>query len=217
MARPPYRAEQRDQIFACFVNAASEIMDEEGVENLTLRKVAQRAGYNSATLYNYFKDLDHLIIYASMKYFQAYNEGLAGYMSEGGDPYTRFCKVWTFFCNTAFEHPHAFFNLFYGRYSSDIEQVIRRYYRVFPSELEKLDDEGRELVFLGDLKQRNLTLLRPLVEAGLLPADQAEVDNEIMLCCFKELLSVKIQRGETVDNHTLCQRQLTYIRAILRQ
>ena len=45
MARPPYKAEQRNQIFACFVNAASEIMENEGMAELTLRKVAKKAGY----------------------------------------------------------------------------------------------------------------------------------------------------------------------------
>ena len=45
MARPPYRAEQRNQIFACFINAASELMENEGMESLTLRRVAKRAGY----------------------------------------------------------------------------------------------------------------------------------------------------------------------------
>ncbi len=33
-------------------------MVKEGMEAITLRKVADLAGYNGATLYNYFKDLD---------------------------------------------------------------------------------------------------------------------------------------------------------------
>lgn len=217
MARPPYRAEQRDQIFACFVNAASEIMDEEGVENLTLRKVAQRAGYNSATLYNYFKDLDHLIIYASMKYFQAYNERLTAYMAEGKEPYSRFISIWEFFCATAFRHPHAFFNLFYGKYSSEMDQIIQRYYRVFPEELEELDSRVQEMVFHGALIERNRSILQPLVEAGLLTQEQAEIGNEIMLCCFKELLYQKMQHGDGLDNAVLIDRQITYIHAILRR
>lgn len=38
-----------------FVDATAEIIEEEGVENVTIRKVADRAGYNSATIYNYFQ------------------------------------------------------------------------------------------------------------------------------------------------------------------
>ncbi|MDX5609295.1 TetR/AcrR family transcriptional regulator, partial [Clostridioides difficile] len=43
-----------------FIEAAQNIMENEGIENITLRKVADMAGYNSSTLYKYFKNLDHL-------------------------------------------------------------------------------------------------------------------------------------------------------------
>ena len=217
MARPPYKAEQRNQIFACFVNAASEIMDQEGMEGLTLRKVAQKAGYNSATLYNYFKDLDHLIMYASMKYFQAYNENLAIYMTELKDPYLRFISIWEFFCDTAFRHPHAFYNLFYGRYSAEVEDIIRSYYRVFPEELGEMDENVREMLSHGALPERNMSILRPLVQEGFLTEEQAPIFNEIMLCCFKELLVQKMNQGDALDNAKLVDRQVLYIHTILRR
>lgn len=217
MARPPYKAEQRNQIFACFVNAANEIMDTEGMQALTLRKVAQRAGYNSATLYNYFKDLDHLIMYASMKYFQAYNQNLALYMSEMKDPYLRFISIWEFFCDTAFRYPHAFYNLFYGKYSGEVEEIIKSYYGVFPEELGELDATVQDMLSHGALPERNMSILKPLVEQGLLSEEQAPVFNEIMLCCFKELLSQKMQRGDALDSAALIEKQITYIHAILRR
>ena len=37
-----------------FVEAAKKIIQEEGIDGVTLRKVAKGAGYNGATLYNYF-------------------------------------------------------------------------------------------------------------------------------------------------------------------
>ena len=77
MARPPYQAEQKDWIFARFINAAAEIMEEEGVESLTLRKVSGRAGYNSATLYNYFNDLEHLVACASVRWLLACWENMS--------------------------------------------------------------------------------------------------------------------------------------------
>ena len=217
MARPPYKAEQRNQIFACFVNAASEILDKEGMEGLTLRKVAQKAGYNSATLYNYFHDLDHLIMYASMGYFHTYIEKLAVCIDRVRDPYQRFFSTWKFFCTSAFEYPHAFYNLFYGRYSGEVEEIIRGYYRVFPEKLAGMDETVRDMLFYGVLADRNMGLLRPLVEAGCLTEEQAPVFNEIMLSCFKELLMQKMSQGDGLDNAALVDKQIGYIHAILRQ
>ena len=44
-----------------FVDATAEIIEEEGLENVTIRKVADKAGYNSATIYNYFSEISHLL------------------------------------------------------------------------------------------------------------------------------------------------------------
>ena len=46
------REQKRKRVMAYFINATIELMEEIGIENLTIRKVAERAKYNSATLYN---------------------------------------------------------------------------------------------------------------------------------------------------------------------
>jgi len=217
MARPPYKAEQRNQIFACFVNAAHEIMDAEGMEGLTLRRVSQRAGYNSATLYNYFKDLEHLTMYASMKYFQVYNQNLAAHVAGLEDSFGRFLSNWEFFCVSAFQHPHAFYNLFYGKYSGEMSEIIHNYYQVFPEELGEMDASALNMLFQGARQDRNMPLLRPLITEGCLTEEQAPIFNDIMLYCLKELLHQKMQLGGELDNSTLVERQMTYIRALLRR
>lgn len=217
MARPPYRAEQRNQIFACFINAASELMENEGMESLTLRRVAKRAGYNSATLYNYFKDLDHLTVYASMKYFEDYNRNLARYLADEQDAFQRFLFMWRFFCASAFRHPHAYYNLFYGKYSGELTEIIHAYYEVFPEELGELDDSVLEMLTCGSLVERNWQMLQPVLEGASLSLEEREAMNEIILYCFKELLTQKIQMGDALDNQTLIERQLSYIHVILRR
>ena len=47
-----------------FIEAAKEIIKGEGIGALTVRNVADRAGYSYATLYNYFKDIRKLIFEA---------------------------------------------------------------------------------------------------------------------------------------------------------
>lgn len=52
---------QMGRMWKYFVDATAEIIEEEGLENVTIRKVADKAGYNSATIYNYFSEVSHLI------------------------------------------------------------------------------------------------------------------------------------------------------------
>ena len=44
-----------------FIQAAMEILRGEGIKDLSVRNVAEKAGYSYATLYNYFKDLNELL------------------------------------------------------------------------------------------------------------------------------------------------------------
>lgn len=217
MARPPYRPDQRNQILACFINAASEIMQSEGMDALTLRRVAHKAGYNSATLYNYFKDLDHLTVYASMKYFEDYNRNLSRYLSDEQDDFQRFLFMWRFFCASAFRHPHAYYNLFYGKYSSELGEIISDYYKVFPDEQGDLDESVLEMLHCGSLTERNWTMLSPVLASTSFTPEEKERINEIILYCFKELLNQKLQQGAELDNQILIERQLDYIHVILRK
>lgn len=215
MARPPYKAEQRNQIFACFVSSASEIMEHEGMEALTLRKVARKAGYNSATLYNYFKDLDHLAMYASMKYFQEYNRNLNLSIADIRDAYPRFLSIWSFFCDSAFRYPYAFYQLFFGKYSGQLEEIIKGYYTVFPEALGELGGSGTDALTAAAIPNHNRRMLLPLVEEGYLTPEQIPVYDDMMVYCFKELLHQKMEQGDALDRASLVERQLGYIKALL--
>jgi len=52
---------KRSRIKAYFLEAAKEVIINEGVESVSVRKVADAAGYSYATLYNYFEDLNELL------------------------------------------------------------------------------------------------------------------------------------------------------------
>ncbi len=61
-----------------FLDAAREMITTEGVENFSVRKVAQKAGYSYATIYHYFKDVEELLAHTkrvmvedTAKYMQA--------------------------------------------------------------------------------------------------------------------------------------------------
>ena len=50
-----------DRVKIHFAKTAQEMIKSDGVESVSVRKVAQRAGYSYATIYNHFKNLDQLL------------------------------------------------------------------------------------------------------------------------------------------------------------
>jgi AcrR family transcriptional regulator len=52
---------QKDRMKKYFIDAAKKILLNEGGANVSVRKVGKATGYSYATIYNYFKNLDHLL------------------------------------------------------------------------------------------------------------------------------------------------------------
>ena len=50
------------RVCSYFVEAAKEIILDEGVESVTVRKVADRAGYAFSTIYKHYRDLEALLL-----------------------------------------------------------------------------------------------------------------------------------------------------------
>ncbi|BDX37578.1 hypothetical protein CYCD_09330 [Tenuifilaceae bacterium CYCD] len=60
---------QEKRMRGYFIQAAKEILKGEGLESMSVRNIADQAGYSYATLYNYFKDVKDLI-FECIKDFQ---------------------------------------------------------------------------------------------------------------------------------------------------
>lgn len=52
-----------------FIDATKEVVKKEGPGEITVKKIADIAGYAPATLYNYFEDLNELMFYAGVDFF----------------------------------------------------------------------------------------------------------------------------------------------------
>ena len=52
---------QRNRMKRYFIDSAKALIEEEGLENLTTKKIGDRAGYSYATIYNYFENFNELI------------------------------------------------------------------------------------------------------------------------------------------------------------
>lgn len=60
---------QEQRMREYFLQATRDILKSEGLKAISVRNIAERAGYSYATLYNYFKDVKDLI-FECVEYFQ---------------------------------------------------------------------------------------------------------------------------------------------------
>lgn len=216
MIRPDKKTIQKRRIMSYFIEAATQIIDEEGIDAVTIRKVADIAGYNSATLYNYFDNLDHLIFFALLKHFKIYVIHLSDYIKDASNALEKYFLIWEFFCYHSFQDPRVYHTLFFKQFNQPLRDMMQEYYSLFPEELEDLSEELEPMLLNQDLKLRNLALLHNCVKEGFLREDDLEELNEMTLLIYESMLQHILTERVEYTPKEATRRTLKYLRMAMK-
>src|ERR1044072_169233 len=99
---------QMARMWQYFVDATAQIIESEGIQNVTIRKIADIAGYNSATIYNYFRELSHLVFFAALKFIKPYIDELSDYMALTNNSLEKYLMAWECACKNSFRQPEIY-------------------------------------------------------------------------------------------------------------
>jgi AcrR family transcriptional regulator len=205
---------QKRRMMGYFIDAAKQIINNNGIEALSARDVADIAGYNSATLYNYFDDLDHLLFYASLSYLKDYADDLRNYVNNIKNPVERYLKIWECYCTHAFNRPKIYNAIFFEKYSTSLNHDIKEYYSIFPEEVGDQEDDLRLMLFGQNIYERNLAVLEPCIKKGIIK--EADVNNiiEMIILVFQGLLTRFIKGQVDYSAEEAVQKTVFYIKQI---
>lgn len=183
------------------------MIDEEGLEHVSIRKIAEKAGFHNSTIYLYFKDLNQLIMLASIKYFREYSHALGEQSQKHLPAKEQFLSIWGLFADSIFKKSHIYYHFFFGKHSDDLRDIMNMYYDIFPEELETFTDEIETMYFGANIKERCLNILKPLLkEDTSVTKDNLLMVNDIIISYCKYLLEQKCSDG-ALDS-TVLKKQL---------
>jgi len=91
-----------------FLEAAKKVVREEGVSELTVKKVADLAGYAPATLYNYFTDVNELLFHTAVAFFGECKEYVLKNAESAKDPKERIIGLATAYSCYFLENPKVY-------------------------------------------------------------------------------------------------------------
>lgn len=203
MGRLKNSPEERNAIMASYINAATEMIDEGGIESVSIRKVSARAGFSSATMYLYFEGLDELIALASIGYLRDYVGELSKYEMEAESPRDTYYRTWEVFAKHTFTRPSIFMHLFFELHSKPLGDIVKEYYSIFPHELDQVSGTMLSMLMAGDMSVRNMRILAPYAESLNMDEKATELANEITVSYYHALLSSAYAKEMTpaeVDN-----------------
>nr|WP_312579962.1 TetR/AcrR family transcriptional regulator [Sedimentibacter sp.] len=206
---------QRKRMITYFVEATSKIIEEEGIEKVTIRGVADIAGYNSATLYNYFEDLDHLIFFASMKYLREYSLELSKIIDSSDDSLKTFFKIWECFCKFSFKKPQIFYNMFFSKHKNKLRDTVNEYYSVFPEDLGENHGVVLSMLKCNTIFERNKIIMNRLVDDNIIKPEDLDMVNRTIIYCYQGILQESIIENEkSVDQ--LIKETMKIIKHLIR-
>lgn len=203
------------RMMSYFIEATREIIDEEGINKVTIRRIADKSGYNSATLYNYFKNLDVLLIYASISYFKDYIEDLRRRVNKVKDPIERYVAIYEVFNDFSFKYPDIYFNMFYGIYNDMLSDIIKEYYLIFPEELEEVDEDLSTILTSVDMYKRDQAITK---EFKCLGFSQEDVDFiiETTIRVHTSYLH-KVVINKNIDKKAHSESFIAYLKELIKR
>lgn len=217
MGRTKYSPGKRNEIVSSFVLATIDVINNEGVDQVSIRRVAARAGYSSATLYLYFEDLNELISLSSMFYLRNYVREIFETGAKDRSTEETYRYTWDAFCRHALNKPDIYLNLFFGPNSESLDEMVSEYYELFPGELEDIPAPLLDMLKAGNLFERTKTVLVPYAKELGLSEEETELANTITVAYFRSLLErASLQELTEEDKQTYTEEFLEGVFFILR-
>jgi AcrR family transcriptional regulator len=98
----------RENLKQIILEAAQEMLIQEGFENISMRKIAEKIEYSPTTIYLYFKDKRELFGYLMAQYFTKLQGVLAEVYDEKDDPITAMKKGIRAYIDCGLQNPNYY-------------------------------------------------------------------------------------------------------------
>lgn len=206
---------QKQRMMRYFIDGASQIIEEEGIGGVTVRKVADLAGYNSATLYNYFQNLDHLVFFASMRFLKEYAQSLPSYVKESANALERYYRIWEAFCFHSFNKPEIYNAIFFTKLDIPLEESIKVFYELYPQDLGEQPQELLPMLLKQNIYDRARTIVEACVKEGFINEEHIAEVNEAVLLIYQGMLTRIINKQVDYSVEEAVEKTMGYIRKII--
>lgn len=115
-----------------------------------------------------------------------------------------------------FKNPNDFYDLFFSRYSLQLNETVTLYHKIFP---DRLKTENKRLIAMlseNDIYKRNMALVKNCLENGYFTnKENAEKINELMILTYSGLLN-KYRETESKEVKLYTDKFMEYLDMIIK-
>ncbi|MDP4095019.1 MAG: TetR/AcrR family transcriptional regulator, partial [Bacillota bacterium] len=178
-------------------DAAKEILVNEGVSNVSVRKVGEVTGYSYATIYNYFKNLDHLLWCTGLEFIQdiigIYDNGFAKARYSVED----LKELFIYYMDYYFSKPNVFRFFFFYQIINPADEIGQEFKR--PS-----------------LEKYIINILEDLAGQNIIKKEEVKIISSLITNAVHGLLLMYFSNKRTVSKDEIKENAVNMIEFLLK-
>lgn len=183
-----------------YIERACQIVKDEGVEAVSIRRMAKEFNCSSTSMYRYFENVEELLYYSYLGYLDEYLEELNAHEKEWKDIWDMHIGIWECYCRAAFRFPQAYNIIFFSAASRNLPMAIKEYYEMFPERINIVSPYLQVMLQSTDLLERDMVMARRCAESGVITMDNAVKMNRLVCLLYKgylkDILDYGLEPGE---------------------
>lgn len=185
-----------------YVVKASEIIKKEGMDAISIRRIARELGCSSASLYRHFENLNELLFFAQLDTLNDYILDLSKREKEWNSIWDVHFGIWRSYATEAFKNPNAFDHIFYRNIKKNLKEALKEYYEMFPNTIVLVSPYLKNMLEIPGYYERDYQICKMLVREGEITEANAKKLNHTICTLFLGFFKYVQENGIEQDDIT---------------
>lgn len=164
--RQPMEQIKRDEIKAMLLSQAEKIVETEGFNKLSIRKLAKQAGYTEGSIYNYFENKQALIRALMKRGFKQLMEGVMVPVAENESVEAQLRQMFARYALNSYRY-HTYYTVIMLSDDPDINRVTNIFSETPPTGLKHLIHMFDSGITRGEFNRVDTTITAQLVWSSI--------------------------------------------------
>lgn len=203
---------QRARAWRYFLDATWDLIQIKGLNKITVREIADRAGYTTSSVYNYFKELSHVKFFAVMRATNPYVKDLPKYLEKGDNIIDKWLYAWECFAKHSYELPDIYFLLYVENLGTIPENLIETYYSIYEHEHVGLSDKVASIMKQHNISLRSSLYIQGAVEEGYIAEEDVEFLAETTMLIWTGMLTNYLNLRNKYSKEEVTKRTMNYVK-----
>jgi len=182
-----------------YINVTYNIIATEGIDAVSIRRLAQQLNCSSASLYRHFDCVEQLIAFASLRFLQPYISEIIPLFNKQGYSIASYFSCWNSFIKYSFESPQVFHYVFFNKYRDMLAHAFDIYYQEIKDDVETIEPSLKPMLNVDSIFFRDRIMLEHCVNKEKVSLSEIETTSNMLIYIYRGMMSILLEGDAGFD------------------